>query len=89
LEVDVLPADGVAQDKPFGEAETLPPAVITDLLAVTLRVCVGTPKLAVTDFAALMATVQVVAVPVHAPLQPVKAEPAAGVAVSTTEVPCA
>jgi hypothetical protein len=41
-------------------------------------------NIAVTDFAAFMVTVHV-AVPVHAPLQPVKLEPAAAVAVSVTE----
>ena len=45
-------------------------------------------NVAVTDFAASMVTVHV-AVPVHAPLQPVKIEPAAAVAVSVTEAPLA
>ena len=43
-------------------------------------------KLAVTDCAALIVTVQM-PVPVHAPLQPPKVEPAAGVAVRVTGVP--
>jgi len=42
---------------------------------------------AVADFAVVMLTVQVVAVPVQAPDQPVKLEPAAGAAVSVTDVP--
>jgi hypothetical protein len=47
----------------------------------------GAAKAAVTFRAALIATVQVRAVPEHAPLQPLKAWPAAGVAVSVTLVP--
>ena len=43
--------------------------------------------MAVADFAVVMLTVQVVAVPVQAPDQPVKLEPAAGAAVSVTDVP--
>jgi hypothetical protein len=41
----------------------------------------------VTDRAALMATVQVLRETVSHPLQPVKMEPKAGVAVSVTVVP--
>lgn len=82
-------AAGAAQLIPAGEEVTEPAAAATDLLAVTLRVCIGAPKLAVTDFAALMATVQVVAVPVHAPLQPAKTVPAGATAVSETDVPLA
>jgi hypothetical protein len=43
-------------------------------------------KAAITFFAPSMATVQA-PVPLHAPLQPVKAEPASGVAVRVTAVP--
>src|SRR5450755_2440839 len=43
-------------------------------------------KVTVTDFAALIVTEQA-PVPVHAPLQPVKVEPAAALAVSVTTVP--
>ena len=43
-------------------------------------------KVAVTERAAVMDTVQVL-VPVHAPLQPAKLEPLAGTAVSVTEAP--
>ena len=42
---------------------------------------------AVTDLAAVIDRVQVVAVPEHEPDHPVKIEPSAGVAVSVTEVP--
>jgi hypothetical protein len=44
-------------------------------------------KLAVTDRAALMATVQVVPETASQPLQPAKVEPKAGVAVRVTTVP--
>jgi hypothetical protein len=44
-------------------------------------------KVAVTDRAPLMNTVHVLALPAHAPLQPVKTEPLAAVAVSVTVVP--
>ncbi len=47
---------------------------------------VGSVKVAVTVGAALIVTVQV-PVPVQAPLQPVKVEPAAGAAVRVTTVP--
>src|SRR5262245_50368600 len=68
---------------PAGAVVTVPepaPARFT----VSAKDC--TPKVAVTDAAALMVTVQV-PVPVQAPLQPVKVAPAAGVAVSVTAVP--
>ena len=42
---------------------------------------------AVTDRAAFIDTVQVVAVPEHEPAQPVKTEPSPGVAVNVTDVP--
>jgi hypothetical protein len=45
-------------------------------------------NVAVTDFAVFIVTVHV-PVPVQAPLQPVKVEPAAAVAVSVTEAPLA
>jgi hypothetical protein len=44
-------------------------------------------NVAVTERATLNETVQVVAEPVHAPLQPVKLEPAAATAVNVTEAP--
>jgi len=47
----------------------------------------GVVKLAVTAVASFMLTVQVLAVPVHAPLQPTNAEPATALAVNFTELP--
>jgi hypothetical protein len=58
------------------------PLPVPDVFVVRAKVCKA--NVAVTDFAAFMVTVHV-AVPVHAPLQPVKLEPAAAVAVSVTE----
>ena len=73
----------VPQSIPAGVLMTVPmpaPAV------VTLRTTVGV-KVAVTAVAAVSVTVHV-PVPVQAPpLQPVKTDPAAGVAVSVTTVP--
>lgn len=82
-------AVGVAQLTPAGEEATVPDTLATDLLAVTVSVCMTALKVAVTARSALSVTVQVVAVPVHAPLQPAKVVPAGAVAVSDTEVPLA
>jgi hypothetical protein len=68
---------------PAGELVTVP-LPVPDVFVVRAKVCKA--KVAVTDFAAFMVTVHV-AVPVHAPLQPVKVEPAAAVAVSVTAAP--
>src|SRR5439155_649690 len=69
---------------PTGALVTVPlpvPALLT------VSATVGRAKVAVTVVAALRVTVQV-PVPEHPPpLQPVKVEPAAGVAVSVTAVP--
>ncbi len=46
-------------------------------------------NLAVTDFAAVISTLHLAAVPVQAPDQPVKVEFFTGVAVSVTRVPAA
>jgi hypothetical protein len=68
---------------PAGELVTVPlPAPA--LVRVRLNVC--KVNVAVTDCAALIVTTQE-PVPVHAPLQAVKTDPADGVAVSVTEVP--
>ena len=44
-------------------------------------------KSAVTTWAALMLTVQVVDVPLHAPVHPLNPKPLSGTAVSVTDVP--
>src|SRR5262245_6557711 len=55
------------------------------LLTVSVKDC--SANVAVTLWAALIVTVQAVAVPVQPPLQPVNVEPAAGAAVRVTAVP--
>ena len=71
----------VPQSIPAG-ALVIVPVPVPDLVTVN---CTGMAlKVAVTVFAAFMVTVQVVVVPVHAPVQPSKAEPAAGAAVNVT-----
>ena len=66
------------------------PVPMPDLVSATKRVLtMALVKLAVTLRAALMVTVQVLAVPVHAPLQPVNVLVLAGVAVKVTLVPLA
>ena len=67
---------------PAGALVTVP-LPVPALLTVSAKVC-GV-KVAVTVVAALMLTVQA-PVPVHAPVQPLKVEPAAGVAVNVTAV---
>ncbi len=74
------------QEMPAGALVTVPepaPAVVSE------SVNDGSAKVAVTPWAALIVTVQVLAVPEQAPLQPVKVDPAAGAAVSVTAVPLA
>jgi hypothetical protein len=83
LEAEAPAAVGVAQLKPVGFDATVPAPAVMPRLEVTVRVWGASAKVAVTLRAALIVTVQV-PVPVHAPLQPVKDEPAAGVAVSVT-----
>ena len=72
------------QSIPAGEL-LIVPAPEPDLLTVSV-VCANL-KLAVTVCAALNVTVQVLVVPAHAPDQPSKLEPAAGVAVRVISVP--
>ena len=80
-----LAAHVPGQAIPGGLLVTLPLAPPL-LVTLTNRGCTGT-KLAVTDCAAVMVKVQVPA-PAHtAELQPAKAEPDAGVAVSVIAVP--
>ena len=71
------------QEMPAGTLVTVP-LPVPALLSVNAKVWVI--KVAVTERAALMVTEQEAAVPVHAPLQPLKVEPAAGVAVNVTAV---
>ena len=73
----------------------MPPQLIPDALEtlplptiVTVSIALVWAKFAVELLFAFMVTVHV-AVPVHAPLQPVKVEPATAVAVSVTAVPLA
>jgi hypothetical protein len=68
---------------PAGELVTVPLAVPA---LVTVRENDGNENVAVTDRAALIATVHVDAVPVQLPVQPPKIEPADGVAVNVTVV---
>ena len=70
------------QSIPAGALVTVPAPVPT-LETVSVKTGV---KVAVTDVAAVRVTVQG-PVPVQAPLQPVKTDPADGVAVSVTTVP--
>ena len=68
---------------PAGSLVTVPlpvPVLLTD------KACCTSVKVAVADCAALIVTTHV-PVPLHAPLQPAKVDPAAGVAVSVTAVP--
>src|SRR6266403_296346 len=72
------------QEMPAGALVTVPlPAPV--LLTVSEKL--WSAKVAVTDVAALTVTVQVPAPAQPLPLQPVKVDPAAGVAVSVTTVP--
>jgi len=81
-------------------AEQVPPHVIPDglletepepvpaLLTVNVRFTTAALKVAVTDLSASMLTLQA-PVPLHAPDQPAKVDPPAGVAVRPTVVPVA
>lgn len=55
--------------------------------AMRKSVAIAPEKVPVTFRATLIVTVHVVAVPVHAPLQPVNVEPVAGAAVNVTDAP--
>ena len=77
------------------DAQSIPPtldvtapaaAPVTNTFAVNTQATGENP--AVTDLAAVIDNVQEVDVPEHEPLQPVKTEPAAGVAVKVTDEPC-
>src|SRR5215831_21154194 len=69
---------------PDGALETAP-VPLPDFVTVSMKA--GKLNAAVTDVAALIVTVQLLAVPVQAPLQPVNVEPTAGAAVRVTAVP--
>jgi hypothetical protein len=69
---------------PAGLLVTVPPPVPA---SDTVNCTGSNVNVAVTERATSSATVQVAAEPVHAPLQPVKLEPAAATAVSVTDAP--
>ncbi len=66
---------------------TVPSPMPKGLALVTVSAKRSRLKVAVTDLAAFMVTVQVVPEAVSHPLQPAKAEPTAGAAVRVTTVP--
>ncbi len=75
-----------AQSIPPTLDSTLPDAApVADVFAVNTHASGENP--AVTDRTAVIDNVQVSALPEHDPLHPVKTDPAAGVAVSVTDVP--
>src|SRR5205807_7562204 len=76
---------GAPQLNPAGSEVTVPLLMMPVLLTVRVNVC--RVKVAVTDLAALMLTVQVVPEAASQPLQPVNVDPVAGVAVRVTTVP--
>jgi hypothetical protein len=75
----------VGQLIPAGMLVTLPDPV-PDRVIVRAALDGMALKAALTDVAAVMASVQVLVVPLHAPLHPAKVYPEAGVAVSVTLV---
>src|SRR5882672_12496378 len=74
------------QAMPAGEP-VMVPVPVPDLLTVSVKDCCA--KVAVTEVAALIVTVQVPVPEQPPPFQRVKVEPAAGVAVRVTAVPLA
>ena len=70
---------------PAGLDVTVPLAMRPVLLTVSVKLC--TAKVAVTDRAALMVTVQLVPETVSQPLQLVNVDPPAALAVRVTAVP--
>jgi len=69
------------------ELEVTVPLPVRSLVFWTVRVNLCSVKVAVTDLAALMVTVQVAPATVSHPLQLVKLDPVAGIAVRVTTVP--
>jgi hypothetical protein len=69
------------------EREVTVPLPVRRRAFCTVRVNLATVKVAVTDLAAFMVTVQVAPETVSHPLQLVKLDPVAGVAVRVTPVP--
>jgi len=83
-----LPNDArhvVPQEMPAGVLLTVP-LPVPDFVTVSAKEVVGNANVAVTEVAALIVMVHV-PVPAQPPLQPLKVEPAAGVAVRVTTVP--
>lgn len=74
----------VLQSIPAGALVTVPLPVP---VLLTVNAICAVAKLAVTDWAWVIGTVQMLAVPVHTPDQPVKFEPAVATAVNVTLLP--
>ena len=67
--------------------EVTVPVPLPAFVTLSVKFVVELLNEAVTDRAAVIDTVQEVAVPLHAPLQPPNVDPLAAAAVSVTEVP--
>ena len=67
--------------------EVTVPAPLPAFVTLSVKLPLELLNVAVTFRAAVIDTVQAVAVPLHAPLQPPNVEPLAAAAVSVTDVP--